>query len=550
MRKINILFWIVASVMATGCYKDLGNYDYKDIDRLEIKFETTKYYLTEGDELEVNPIYPEIVEQHPEYYEFSWNLDGETRPEWNTRNFKWTSDRLLDFVRLTVEVKDKRTDVVYMNYVNVSVNGIYTNEYSWMILSDAGGKSKLSFLSVTSLIDQDSEDQPEGSDQYYYDGVHFITDVFDGELGTGPIAIQEHWREAIDWNETVIGNVCIFQESGAVDLEGSSFTKEIDMKDAFAGGQYPSANTILYPGSFIQNVDVVSDQDGRLYSRLKVSDKAYNSEYFLSTPMKVNGEDEALEDCIVCRGYYASNRIGVQAIYDRKNKRMLYLKDGDYGDAIGASMIIPVTSPVSTEPDPEDPDGGIVVAASESDFVPLEDHSGYELLYISQSAAASEGWSTCYSFNEILRHETDNKIYFQRFVTLKENVSYIEKTEICGLPAIPSVIAFPMYNAEPEYAFFAVGKQLYIVDFVNKSAVELYYEFDSNISAMDFGSKSNRHLAVGLEDGSFFVLGAIAQNIKDEHKLIYPRTAEDKAVAKTGGKIVDIKYKNNSMWNY
>lgn len=83
-----------------------------------------------------------------------------------------------------------------------------------------------------------------------------------------------------------------------------------------------------------------------------------------------------------------------------------------------------------------------------------------------------------------------------------------------------------------------------MLDLVNKSGAELYYHFDSKITAMDYGSGRNVHLAVGLEDGSFFVLGAVAaKNIKDEHKLIY-RSPEKV------GKIVDIKFKNNNMWNY
>lgn len=541
MRKINILFLMVLFVMAAGCYKDMGNYDYKDIQRVEIGFEKPgPFYLIIGDELEVIPTYPEFVEKNPENYEFSWILNDETRPEWNTKNFKWTSDKLLDFVRLAIEVKDKRTDVVYMNYVNVTVNGVYTNDDSWMILSDVDGKSKISFLSVASVMDDESEDYPEGSEQYYYESARFVPDVFIGELGTGPIAIQEHWREGVDYSETVIGNVCIFQESGAVDLEGTGFTKEIDMKDSFVGGQYPAENTVLYPGTFMDYADVVSDQDGKLYSRLKLTPEAYHSEYFLSTPLKVSGEDEVLENCTVCSGFYKSNRFGYQVLYDGKNKRILSMQDGSgdyYAPAEGAARIAPVVI------DPE---------LSLNNVVSLDDHSGYDLLHLSQYQGGSEGSSFLYGFFEVLKSEEDSKLYLQRFVYKKSwgkspFVSSIKKQEILGLPAEPSVLAFPIYSIQ-EYAFFAIGNTLYVLDLENMTAVEEYYKFDSNITAMDYGSGYNVHLAVGLEDGSFFVLGAVgAKNIKDEHKLVYPRTDEEKAAAKTGGKIVDIKFKNNEM---
>lgn len=538
MKKINIVCFVIYSVLAAGCYKDYGNYDYVDIQRVEIQFENASHFnLTQGDVLEVNPKYPDIVVNHPENYEFTWILDGETRPEWNAMNFKWRMDELMDGVRLVIEVKDKRTDVVYMNYVTVNVIGVYNNDYSWMILSDDGGKSRLSFLSVTGLLSHDSKEQPEGSDQYYYDGERFITDAYIGDLGSGPIALQEHWREGIDWDDNVVGNVCVFQKSGAVDLEGKGFTKEIDMSDAFVGKKYPDANTVLYPGSFLEYVDVVRDQDGKLYSRLKLSSSVYNSEYFLPTPLKVEGEDEVLTNCTVCRGFYMSNRFGYQVIYDGNNKRLLYFQDGsgDYDTpAEGASGIIPI------EVDDK---------FYKEDVVPLGDLKGYDLLHISQSAASGEGWSSYYGFFELLKDESTGKLFLQRFVLTKKwgadmpEITSMTKHEIKGLPAVPSVCAFPTYNL-PEYAFFAIGKDLYMVDIVNMSDAELYYHFDSDITAMDYGSVRNIHLAVGLEDGSFFVLGAnAAKNIKDEHKLVYQ--APEKV-----GKIVDIKYKNNSMWNY
>ena len=533
MKKHNILFLAFSIVLASACYKDLGNYDYKDIQRVEISFEEQgPYNVILGDELNVKAIYPDFVEQHPENYEFQWSIDDETRPEWNTKDFKWTADKIFDRGVLLIEVTDKRNGVVYMKTESVNVKGVYTNDNSWMILSDKDGKSQLSFLSVTDLIDQESAEQPAGSKQYYYKNSKFIADVFIGELGSGPIAIQEHWREPIDWSEQVVGNVCIFQESGAVDLEGTGFTKEIDMEEAFMDGKYPAENTVLYPGSFITATDVVCDQDGKLYSRLKLSPTVYNSEYFLQTPLKVKGEDEPLEQCKVCRGFYASNRFGYQIIYDGKNKRMLYLKDESFMDGnAGVAMITPaeMSEDINT-----------------NNIVPMNDHSGYELLYISQYCVDYDA----YGFFEVLKKEDDNTVHLQRFVsknetwTAPDKIVSVEKKEIKGLPAVPSVMAFPTYSIQ-EYAFFAIGQDLYILDLVNMSTAELFYHFDSNITAMDYGSTDNTWLAVGLEDGTFCVLGTVeAKNIKnDDHKLVYK--SEEKV-----GKIVDIKYKNNSMWNY
>ena len=146
MKKINIACVIFSVLMASGCYKDKGNYDYTDIKRVEIQFDKiSSYTITQGDVLEVNPIYPDFVLANPDNYEFTWYLNDETRPEWNTMNFKWQINDLMERGNLVIEVRDKSTDVKYMNRAMVTVNGVYTNYYSWMILSDDGGKSKLSF---------------------------------------------------------------------------------------------------------------------------------------------------------------------------------------------------------------------------------------------------------------------------------------------------------------------------------------------------------------------------------------------------------------------
>lgn len=155
--------------MASGCYKDTGNYDYTDINRVEIKFEKSFYNVTQGDVLELTPTYPDFVTNNAGNYEFKWLLNDETKPEWNTMTFKSQMNEAMDRNDLVIEVKDKKTDVVYMNKTSVTVTGVYTNDDSWMILSDDGGKSRLSFLSVTEIVDQESDKQPEGSDQYYYE---------------------------------------------------------------------------------------------------------------------------------------------------------------------------------------------------------------------------------------------------------------------------------------------------------------------------------------------------------------------------------------------
>ena len=125
-------------------------------------------------------------------------------------------------------------------------------------------------------------------------------------------------------------------------------------------------------------------------------------------PLKVREEKEALEQCRVCRGYYAPNRIGHQVVYDGKNKRLLYLKDGSddyYTLTEGAACIVPIT---------------VTEDLTTGDIVPLNDHSGYDLLHISQCGSTGAGSSSYYGFFEVLKKIEDNKLYIQKFDLTKK----------------------------------------------------------------------------------------------------------------------------------
>lgn len=104
MKKFNIACVIFSILMASGCYKDKGNYDYTDIKRVEIQFDKiSSYTITQGDVLEVNPIYPDFVLANPDNYEFTWYLNDETRPEWNTMNFNGRLTTLWNAVLLSLK---------------------------------------------------------------------------------------------------------------------------------------------------------------------------------------------------------------------------------------------------------------------------------------------------------------------------------------------------------------------------------------------------------------------------------------------------------------
>lgn len=530
MKKIYTVFllFIVATMLA--CYEDKGNYDYEDISELAISFDEYSYSTTFGEEVKIEPKFNiEIPEDSPRY-SYIWYLNGETRPEWNKRIFTWTADEVFKRGNVDLEVTDLKMNIVYMYRTSLNVTGIYENEYSWIILSDMDGKSHLSYFSN---LEYDDEKDEFKKTKFYND---IYTSVNGEELGTGPIALQVHFRQGVNYKDEVIGNVCVFQKSGAVDLSGESFEKQIDMIQAFDGGKYPEG-AIIYPGTFMDRVDVLSDQRGRLYSRFKASSYVYNSEYFLPTPLCYEDETEPVEKCQVGRGFYRANRTGYAFVYDGKNKRMLYVVNSGYSDEIaGAGKLTAL--PACGENDKID------------EIVPLDNMNGYELI---KMAMFGYGYPN-YGYFLLLREESTNKVFLQIVKVTGSNgrpkIVEVKLHELKGLPGVPTLAAFP--QDRPEYAFFAVGQEVYYVDLNNiGDPVEPYKSFNAKITAMNAESPSNAHMAVGLENGEFYILQIWnAKNTPEEKRIIYPVGEGAYPADNKVGRIVDIQYKQLDHWNY
>lgn len=536
MKKYILYFYCFSVVFLTACYDDKGNYDYKDIDEIKISFDGDGYYSkTFGEVLELKPTFNIDLSQTPDRYSYLWKLNDETREGWNQPTFRWEIDEVVQRGNISLEVTDKQTGVVYMERVTLDVVGVYENYRSWMILSDVDGKSQLSYFN---MLEYDEDVDTIIASRLTLDVYGMANNG--AELGSGPIALQEHFREQIDWNESVVGNVCVFQESGAVDLSGVTFEKEIDMAEAFDGGVYPEG-VVLYPGTFMDWVDVLADQEGRLYSRLKMTSTVFNSDYFLHTPLRCENETEPLRNCTVIRGYYRSNRTGYNFVYDGENKRLLYVTNGGTNwdsDLLDAGR-------VSKLP-----------ACGENDdinaIIPLDNMEGYEFL---KGTMFGYGYPN-YGVALLLKEEATGKTFLERIKFEgsggRPTIVKIYKDEVIGLPGIPTVSTMPLSG--PEYIFFAVGKDVYYMDFNNmQNPAVLYKSFNANITAMNAESEtySGAHMAVGLENGEFYILFIYgAKNLSEEEKVLYPKNGATYPEEERMGRIVDIQYKQLDHWNY
>ncbi len=531
-----LTFTVLSFLLLVSCYEDKGNYNYLDIPEIEIgDFRYQARNL--GDTIKIEPVFNVDIPEDAPYITYKWSVAGETRPDdpnWNSRNFFWIADVLADG-DLVLEVKDERLGVVYSQYTKVKITGEFNSSFSWVILSEGEDKTaKLSFFKTL-----DGEYSPDYSEliitetKVYND---LYPSVNNNEtLGRGPLALREHFNEGDGRN---IGNYWIFTESGAVDCYGDSFVKDIDMAQTFRGGL--PADVIIQDGVFMTWVDVIYDQYGHIYTRLKADDELFNSDYFLQEPVSYNGE--VLEQCYTVLGRYTSWTGRYTLVVDKKYSRLLAILDGEnqdfYDDPLncaGKVLEIPRVS--------DTPDG----------YIPLDDFSDYEIVDI-KYVIIPEGWNGSPGYVILFKEKSSGKLVLQEFALEVDKddeygnyliVSNVKVHDMSGLPAVPAqMIATP--NENSQYVFFAIDKALWCYDRETQYLMH-YKDFDAKITAMEGESDfRNKHIAVGLENGKFFVLNAVRAKNQPEDKRVMCGLPEDIRL----GKIVKIHYKIGSKGSW
>lgn len=539
MKRINYIFLFLLAICA-GCYEDKGNYNYKDIQSIEIE-KIANINKTIGDTIRIEPVFNIDIPEDASYISYEWSIDGKTRPDdpnWNSRNFYWIADEIVSSHNFALKITDERYGVKYMQHTGCFITGEFDARYSWMILSEENGKAMLSFFKAGEMELSDDNvmyiiDWKEYKDLY--------SSRNDGqELGRGALSMQEHYN---GYRNNDAGNIWIFTESGAVDLEGVGLTKDIDLNETFMGGV--PAGVIIQGGVFMQQVDVLYDQEGHLYSRIKSDNNLFNSDYFLPEPIKYKGE--ILEQCETVLERYTKDKGAYTLIVDRKNSRLLAIVDGgdDYLNPMkGAAEVIAVPEEVVLQEGEELPEN----------YIPLNNFEGYEVFAIQYRLFAdpNDTWNIKPGFS-ILFKNAAGQMYLEEFVLqcyddVIQGGAYLEISEVKVydmnnlLGKEPSLMCTPPY-AVSNYSFFAVGNVLYLLD-KDSGISKKYVEFDFPISALDADNRENNmYVAVGLENGEFHIVNIInAKNRPEDTRIIC-------SSKKRFGKIIQINWKVGNGWS-
>ncbi len=163
--QLLIIGGLSVGMLFHSCYKDEGNYDYREINEVVIGeagfVDTTYNYVSFVDTLRITPQVENSMIQNPENYEFSWLLNGDEIG--HEKELVWPVNRPEGGYVLFFRVKDKSTGVVTTRSVPVNLKTNFSA--GWLIWGEnEQGEAQLDMLSFVNNDTLLMKDILNGSD--------------------------------------------------------------------------------------------------------------------------------------------------------------------------------------------------------------------------------------------------------------------------------------------------------------------------------------------------------------------------------------------------
>lgn len=148
-----VLFLLTATIMA-GCYKDLGNYSYKEINDIGFQDIAPQYTMMFRDTLRIKPKLDFVLDKGDTgKYEYQWLiffLDDISETNYKVigteRDLSYDVTAKVGKYKAWLRVKDKNTGVQYKHEFKLTIQSkVYEG---WLVLSDVNGMARLDMVSV------------------------------------------------------------------------------------------------------------------------------------------------------------------------------------------------------------------------------------------------------------------------------------------------------------------------------------------------------------------------------------------------------------------
>ncbi len=492
MKKILSGIAVLAVCLLTACYEDKGNYDYAELVEVQIsgieEDQQFTAYVNEGFKIPVEVTYKNGTLKDVSY-------------EWRIDNQVVSTEKDLDIVvNLPVKpnlysdfsVIDNETGIRTMVKFKVTISTSFQN--GWLILSDEGSHSELSFIRSDGTLFANLYETKHGE-----------------QLNGGATMMKEHWTP---WS-SLAGEIFVGITKGpnySVDLNGDDLRRVVYNKDEFLGG---------IPDDFApQNMDCVANWDyiisnGKLYTRYIQSQSApYHEGVFVNGA--VPGDYSLLP--LTLRGNVMFS-YDIMA-FDAKNRSYKLIREGQMSDFNYA----------------DDP---------KKAFVPTNMNKSF--LY----GAATSTVSPDDYFITFLKGD-DGKYYVHRFYFAgwsAKTYSSISETIFPQPELIKPDTKWAVCNGRP-YVYFTSGNKLYSYQYGDNGegvVKELKgTTFAGNIKEIAICSTNAQRLAVVSENPS--TPGKCDFRLLDVSVVGDGATVQGSTIESSFGNVVNIMYKAGSQY--
>ncbi len=539
MKIIYITFLFLVTFNFICCYDDKGNYEYKQVNDIEISFPDYNFEQVIG---ETFKLYPKFTYKYKDTanlnLSYKWAIGERVIGE--NRQLVWQVDTN-EQVEIALYVTNIDDNMVYMGSTIVRPTSIYTWYNSYLVLSEKNGKSILSFVRYDEKKDASGEtiydefDRPVLVNQVYED-IYYNENK--DELGSKPLFIQEHIAKIFPSE----GHVIVFQEGGqgSVDLDGTSMKKDILLVESFSKGSYPAD---FHPtnAEMMTYTHLIENHDGKIYSKIKESYKLFQSGYYIHTPLMFENKEirAHIINSVLAndKPYTLLHSIGTT---ENPENRLLLVHDLQYSftDVNVSGKVVALPEPTKGWPE---------------NFRPLTDLGNCQVINISQY---NTGNTKKPGYTMFLKN-SDGSYQYQAFELEREysgeKLSYPKKT-IAGKEQ-EMLISFPITSPIPleecvfcniasrqnEYIFIAYGKDIYFLDRTSpENGIRHYYTCKANVVDMDGREHYGEQLFVGLDNGGVLLLNSNnAKNITTNAEKFRWESGPEVDL----GKIVDVTLK-------
>lgn len=489
MRTIYIILTASIIFLLSGCYKDNGNYAYKEINTISIDSMKPKYFFLFNEKIIIKPAIKFEKEGHSNL-SYVWTIDGEVVSNEKNLDVVYSNPENKSYVVGQYEVINNNDNNHYVKRFNLRFSTGF--QKGWLILSKKDGKGKLSYV---------RNDEDKG--YTIYPGIYNTTN--NENLGSNPLKIVEHWNK----KSSKTGNILIIQQDGnyTVDIDGSSMHKIGYTSDYFLNNIKPE-NYKPIDEYYLIGTSVIVNSDGSIYSRKHSDAYLYQSGKYNDTPVYLEGGFNITK---IIRTPH--NLTEFVLLFDSKFKRFLMFTNK------GGLYTIEKT---------DNPEGF-------SDINNLQKDHVYSNSY-------SEDWfGSTYIFS-VLKDE--NGYYKHNF---KANVGgYISnrsEVKFQGDNLISDKSVFCALRSKPD-VFFSGDINNDKIYFCSKDSDDtplLFYDFEGKeITSIDHDQKNNT-IGVGFKNGDFCIMDISIEALANKiEKLIYMHN-------KDLGEIIDVKYKYGSL---